>query len=659
MAANAPTRRHRRRRILAGALLLGFAWTLVAGLGHFVFDSHTMELVGLGALLITCFITGVVGWRQASELHDLAQTDPLTGLLNHRGFHEALEIELEACRRVGAGLALVTLDLDDFKAVNDAHGHPYGDDVLRGIGAQLRSSVREGDLAARVGGEEFALILPHTGPEDAYEVAERARAAVARVPVHRFKLSCSAGIAAFPVDAEDASTLVQLADGALYWAKSAGKQRTRRYDPERVQRSLSDRQAEEIAELLSEEGALVARFQPVVSLSTGRLIGYEALARFPHSPARQAGAWFTMAHACGRGPELEALAIRAALEPLGRPPGTHLALNVSPSVLISEAVRQVLPRDLSEIVIEVTEHEALAEDAGVAEALADLRERGARIAVDDAGAGYSGLRQLTQVKPDVVKLDRNLTQDVHTDPARMVLIESFVRFARRTGAVVCAEGIETLDELSALADLDVAWGQGFVLCPPGEPWQPVDPAAARVCRAGLADAMKPPHAASEAIVAGDRGLELLSARIAGARTTQDLADALPMLAAELNADEITISQWHQDAGILETLAETVRVEQTRYDIAEFPLTARVLRTQRAVQVMVGDPEADEDEVGLLLRFGYGSVLIVPVVVAGESIGAIEAYCRGERPWSRAEINRARIISNQFASVVEALSVEPR
>ena len=121
------------------------------------------------------------------------------------------------------------------------------------------------------------------------------------------------------------------------------------------------------------------------------------------------------------------------------------------------------PTTSAEIVIEVTEHEALSEDEAVREALRDLRARGARIAVDDAGAGYSGLKQLTQVQPDIVKLDRILTEGIHGDPARMALVESFVRFARRTGALVCAEGIETLDEIAALADLDVEWGQGYAL----------------------------------------------------------------------------------------------------------------------------------------------------------------------------------------------------
>ncbi len=614
------------------------------------------EVLGVAGLVLTCLATGLIGHRQAGELRNLAQTDHLTGLTNHRGFHELLRSEVARSQRDHEELSLVSIDLDDFKAVNDAHGHPYGDGALRGIGAQLRGSIREGDTAARVGGEEFALILPRTSSDAAYGIAERARAAISRIAVHGMKLHSSAGIATYPADAEDAATLYQLADGALYWAKTAGKQRTRHYDPNRVKRPLSQRQGDEIRALLEDSNAVQPEFQPVVALATGRLVGYEALARFPSTPNRPTSAWFAMAHACGLGPGLEAAAIKAALQPLGRPPGTHLALNISPSVLLSAEVQDALPADLSEIVIEVTEHEALAEDEAVKDALRDLRERGARLAVDDAGAGYSGLKQLTQVQPDIVKLDRIITEEIHSDPARMVLIESFVRFARRTGAIVCAEAIESLDEIAALADLDVEWGQGYALGRPAEPWSRVPAHAARVCRAGLDEAMRPLPAAQEAIVAGDRGLERISARLAAARTRRDLEDALPLLAAEINADSLAISRLHPDEGMLETLAETHKDHRTMFDLSEYPLTVRVLRTQEAVQVMIGDPDTEPSEVEYLLELGYGTVLILPVVYAGESIGGLEAYCKRERPWSRTEINRARIIANQIAPVIHSLFV---
>ena len=127
---------------------------------------------------------------------------------------------------------------------------------------------------------------------------------------------------------------------------------------------------------------------------------------------------------------------------------THLALNISPSALTSEPVAEALPADLTGLVIEITEHEFVPDDETLAGAVAELRDRGARIAIDDAGAGYAGLKQMMRVSPDIVKLDGDLIKRIHADPARMALVESFVRFARRIGATVCAEGIESLDDLA-------------------------------------------------------------------------------------------------------------------------------------------------------------------------------------------------------------------
>ena len=138
--------------------------------GNITLTGTALETIALVALALACALIVVVWRRQARELHDMAHTDPLTGLVNHRGFHEALAAELARAQRDGTQLSLVNVDLDDFKTINDTHGHPYGDEVLRGIGTQLRGSVRQGDTAARVGGEEFALILPGTSSDAAYEI---------------------------------------------------------------------------------------------------------------------------------------------------------------------------------------------------------------------------------------------------------------------------------------------------------------------------------------------------------------------------------------------------------------------------------------------------------------------------------------------------------
>src|SRR4051812_32917870 len=336
-------------------------------------------------MLLTLALTALL-YREQSEMRDLAETDTLTGLINHRGFQQALRSELQKAAPKHESVALVALDIDDFKAVNERHGHPFGDGVLQGVGAQLRKSIRHGDIAARTGGEEFALILPGTGAEAAQEIAERVRTEVARLSPAGSELSSSAGVAIFPVDADNAGSLLQLAEGALYWAKRSGKSRTRRFDPDHVRLSGDAPQRSEIERILSER-AIEPLYQPVASLTTGRLIGYEALARFPDAPDRPPSTWFAQANACGLGPELEAAAIRAAFEPTGRPQGTHLAVNVSPSALSTDAVQSVLPDDLSDVINDLTAHDVYVGDSLLANSLATLKERGARIAIDDAGAG--------------------------------------------------------------------------------------------------------------------------------------------------------------------------------------------------------------------------------------------------------------------------------
>ncbi len=633
------------------AIGFSLAWGAVLGLAVSRNDSG-IALFGGAGMLLTLVLTGIL-YRQQAELRDLAETDTLTGLINHRGFQQALRSELQKAAVRHESVALMALDLDDFKAINERHGHPFGDGVLEGVAAQLRKSVRRGDIAARTGGEEFALIMPGTGPEAAQEIAERVRTAVAHLSPAGSELSCSAGVAVFPVDADSAGSLLQLAEGALYWAKRSGKSRTRRFDPDHVRLSGDAPQRSEIERILSEH-AIEPLYQPVASLTTGRLIGYEALARFPDAPERPPSTWFAQANACGLGPELEAAAIRAALEPIGRPPGSHLAVNVSPSALSTDAVKGVLPDDLSDLVIELTEHEVYVGDSLLANSLAQLRERGARIAIDDAGAGYAGLKQVMWVRPDIVKLDLELTRAIHSDPVRMALVESLVRFARRVGATVCAEGIESHDDIEVLANLDVPCGQGYAIGRPAPPWSQVSPPAAETCRNALAKALiSTPGGDTPTISAGDRRLEHLSARLANARSRVDLNSALDLIAGELHADKVALSQWHPEREVVETLAESgEQPEEELFSIRDFPTTARVLERQESAQVMVGDPRADSHEVELMFSLGYRSLLIVPVVQRGESLGMVEAMCHEERPWTRTEMNRARIVANQLASVIQ-------
>lgn len=415
------------------------------------------------------------------RLEELAHRDPLTGLANHRRFQEVLGAELEAARRSGRPLAVVMVDIDEFKRINDAHGHPFGDELLARAAEGLRSAMRGVGITARVAGDQFGIVLPDAEGARALALAEGARAAVRAAASGKILATCSAGIACYPEDARNASALTQLADGALHWAKESGRGRTRRYDPESVF-VVTDEQRDDFSELIARPNAVRPVYQPIVSLVTGELAGYEALARFDAKPGLPPSWWFSQAHRFGLGPALEAEAVRAALGTPGRPENTFLSVNLSPSALVSDPVRQYLPSDLSGVMIEITEGEQVLDIPAFQLHLDPLRARGARIAVDDAGEGYAGLQQVMRMRADIIKLDRALVADLHRDPAKIALIGSLVQFGRSTGAEICAEGIENLDELRVLVRLGVAYGQGWVLARPGEGWGEVSGEAAALCR---------------------------------------------------------------------------------------------------------------------------------------------------------------------------------
>src|SRR4051794_30104367 len=427
----------------------------------------------------------IVG-HQRERLKVAAATDGLTGLGNHRHFHEQLRTDSQAARDNNLPLCVVALDIDGFKKLNDDRGHARGDEALKLAGEAIERAVRTDDLVARLGGDDFVMILRGADSGYAREVSERARDAMARALPEELELTVSAGFVCTSDISDEGANLSELANSALDIAKRAGGNQTRKYDPDQVSAIPSIKQQRaEIDALLALDEPIKPVYQPLVELSTGRLIGFEALSRFNSEEQRAPDAWFNQAARCGRGLALEMAAIKAALANAHhRPAGTYLSLNFSPSALGSPKLMAVLPRNMSDIVVEVTEHELASEDGALEEGLAKLRARGARIAVDDAGAGYAGLNQVMRVQPDVIKLDRSLIEGVHSDSAKSALVEFFVMFARRVGAAVCTEGIETLDELRTLINLGVTYGQGYLLGRPGEPWVQVSPEITRALATG-------------------------------------------------------------------------------------------------------------------------------------------------------------------------------
>ncbi|MDQ3537503.1 MAG: EAL domain-containing protein [Actinomycetota bacterium] len=395
-------------------------------------------------------------------------------------------------------------------------------------------------------------------------------------------------------------------------------------------------------------------FQPIVMLATGKIVGYEALARFPQLPLQTPDLWFAQAHACGLGEPLEAKAVRAALA-VPRPPDRYVSVNLSPSAVTSFEVLEALPTDLRGVVVEITEQQAVTDERALEAALIALRGAGARIAIDDTGSGYAGLQRMMRTRSDFLKIDRTLIEGVHGDAVKVALIESLVSFARRTGTDVCAEGVETLDELTMLADLDVAYAQGYALARPGPPWAQIQVAAATACLGANSAAMQFRRERRAPIEDADQHLEDLAGVLPDITSLDDLALMADDLATMLGADHVLLSSFDQQADTLESIDVAAwRCTGERYQLADYPATAAAFRRREALQVLSDDSDADAAETAVLRAMGYRSMLLVPMQARGHPVGLLEFYSRTRRLWTRAELHRARIVAGQVSLVIAGL-----
>ena len=429
--------------------------------------------------------------RYEAALAD-ALTDPLTGLGNHRAFQEELDRQIEAAQRHEVPLSLVVLDLDEFKAVNDLGGHAEGDRMLAYFGRLLGNSVRKPDRAFRIGGDEFAILLPHTECEGA-RIVTRRLLANALQPVLRLDdqpmagISFSAGVSSLPEPATTRAQLYAQADAALYQAKRTGRTEVVVFDPlSASEEAVAEGSAGEVASVISLR-LLRPVYQPIIDLAGARQIGMEGLIR-PTAPAPFANpsTLFAAARASGHVLALDLACVdlivagARAIEP-----DQFLAVNLSPAsvqapdfsaaALLAILANRGFPPE--RLVLELTEREEIADLATVRERLEACRRAGMRLSADDVGAGNSRLRLLSELQFDFIKVDLSLVQRSPTSAASSAVIESVVALASRTGALVVGEGVEETTHLAKLGALGVTAAQGYLLGRP-EPLAPVAPRAA-------------------------------------------------------------------------------------------------------------------------------------------------------------------------------------
>jgi diguanylate cyclase (GGDEF)-like protein len=417
------------------------------------------------------------------ELYGRARSDALldglTGLGNHRAFQEELARQLEYAGRTGSPLALLLIDVDDLKRVNDEGGHASGDELLISVGRTALASLRRYDRAFRVGGDEFAIILPKADVDSGLTVARRILAGALgggdpSQPTDPFSLSI--GVSAYPSPSPKGSQLYRHADAALYWCKRHGRTNAAAYDPGRHGLASDDRSVEDMAAAIGtilDEGMLRPVYQPIFSLETGEPVGYEGLIRPTEgSPLGDPSSLFAAAERADRTVELDIACLKVIAAGAGElEPGAYLSVNLSPRTLESELFH---PSDVTsifepygiapeQIVVELTERETVQDLDGLRRSAAACRRAGIRLAADDVGAGNAGLRLLSEIHFDIVKIDLSLVQGgILHDPSYAVL-RALQELAGRWHASIVAEGVETAEQLAAIRNLGITAGQGYLL----------------------------------------------------------------------------------------------------------------------------------------------------------------------------------------------------
>lgn len=480
---------------VAGAVLLAVLTGVVTrwGLAPLVTDSGfigsmfaLLAACGVGTLLTRRAIAPVTRSRDELEVayqEAVAEAlqDPLTKLGNHRAFQEELDRQVEASLRYQTPAALVLIDLDGFKAVNDSHGHAEGDRVLARFGRLLELSARRPDRAFRTGGDEFAILMPHTDAVTACQAARRLLV-TALQPVLRElgeePMSFSAGVSSVPALAADRESLYLQADAALYAAKRAGRTEVRGFEPGMLEGAPAVPAAHlaAIADVVRQR-LLRPVYQPIVDLATNAVIGYEGLIRpADGTPFDGPPDLFAAAEATGHHLELDLACLETIVAGAAAlPPPGFLCVNLSaPTVESAEfgtaALLTILARHglaPERIVLELTEHRPLRDPEAVRAKVDAFRRHGFRFAADDLGAGNAGLRLLSQVRFDVLKVDLSLVQGSAPGAPSNAVIASVVGLAAQTDALVVAEGLEHADQLAHVRALGVAAGQGYLLGRPG------------------------------------------------------------------------------------------------------------------------------------------------------------------------------------------------
>ena len=413
--------------------------------------------------------------RSEQQVAHMARHDALTDLPNRVLLRERLEHELKRVKR-GECLAVLCLDLDQFKSVNDALGHPIGDELLKLVAERLRGCTREPDTVARLGGDEFAIIMTQmTQPTDAAALSKRIRESVIKpyqIEGHQIVTDISIGVSVAPFDAIEAEPLLRNADMALYGAKADGRGTYRFFEPEMNTRMKVRRELE-----MDLRKALVGKefelhYQPLVNLQTNAVNGFEALLRWNH-PKRglvPPADFIPVAEETGLIIPLGEWVLKAACyEAVGWPDHIKVAVNLSPAQLSNRNLLNVVKGALAEtgmpphrLQLEITETVLLQDTFATLATLHELRKLGIQVALDDFGTGYSSLSYLRSFPFDKIKIDRSFIQDLSKGAEPRAIVQAVANLAKSLKMASTAEGVETHQQREMLQSIGCTEMQGYL-----------------------------------------------------------------------------------------------------------------------------------------------------------------------------------------------------
>jgi len=410
------------------------------------------------------------------RLEHMALNDPLTELLNRRGLQDVLTHEVARAHRSGSNLVVLLIDLDDFKKINDNQGHSAGDAVLKEIALRMKRSLRSTDYAARVGGDEFLILLPDTIPAEGMKIAEVVRGAICDKPIDAsgtaLTATASVGVISVPPNAQTIDDLLAETHHVLYRSKRRGKNRVS-FDGIDTSASPAQSQAHRVADQIRKENRFRSVLQPIMRLSDAKPIGFEYLCRSTISSIESPEEFLRVSLESNLSIVIDRQCLETSIDASHRlPTGLRRHVNVMPATIldmgVADFVAQFPEGRRGLYCIEISQNQIVGDPSYLEDVVDKLKEAGFFTTIEDVSFGQTSLESLVLLEPDFIKLDQAYLRGLANDRARLRSLTRLLKLAEALGTEVIAEGVESPTDVGALQAAGVKYGQGFFWGHPAE-----------------------------------------------------------------------------------------------------------------------------------------------------------------------------------------------